>query len=193
MSLPLRQANQVELICHRQTPCPIVRSIMVGLGHDAAGLRLVYHLTGDLAQLRIPSASAPAAAGRLWAQTCFEAFIAASSDDGYREWNFSPSGQWDHYAFSGYRKGALPNESAGAPATPAIHVDRTTDSIQLDAHIALPPWRCATLAIGLSTVVEDIDGGLSYWALAHPSARPDFHSRAGFALSLDLATNVFSI
>ncbi|MBK8336558.1 MAG: DOMON-like domain-containing protein [Sterolibacteriaceae bacterium] len=193
MSSPLRHTNQIELLCHRQRLCPFVRSIAVALGHDAAGLHLAYCLTGDLAQLRLPAASAPAAAGRLWAQTCFEAFIAASSDDGYREWNFSPSGQWDHYTFSGYRERALPNESAGAPATPAIHVDRTTDSIQLDAHIALPPWRCATLAIGLSTVVEDIDGGLSYWALAHPSARPDFHSRAGFALSLDLATNAFFI
>lgn len=193
MSLPLRQANQVELICHRQTPCPIVRSIMVGLGHDAAGLRLVYHLTGDLAQLRIPSASAPAAAGRLWAQTCFEAFIAASSDDGYREWNFSPSGQWDHYTFSGYRERALQNEATGALAAPAIRMNRAGDRLQLDVRIALPPWRCARLAIGLSTVVEDIDGGLSYWALRHPAARPDFHHRDGFALSLDLATSKFFI
>lgn len=193
MSSPLRHTDQVELVCHRQRRCPFVRSIVVALGHDAAGLHLAYCLSGDLAQLRVPAASAPAAAGRLWAHTCFEAFIAASADDAYHEWNFSPSGQWDHYAFSGYRKAALPNEAAGVPATPAIHVDRTTDSIRLDARIALPSWRCATLAIGLSAVVEDIDGGLSYWALHHPAARPDFHHRDGFALSLDLTTNVFSI
>jgi hypothetical protein len=40
------------------------------------------------------------------------------------------------------------------------------------------------LALGLSVVVEEVDGGMSYWALAHPPGRPDFHHRAGFALEV---------
>ena len=37
---------------------------------------------------------------------------------------------------------------------------------------ALPPgpWR-----LGLSAVIEEANGRLSYWALAHPAGRPDFH------------------
>ena len=37
---------------------------------------------------------------------------------------------------------------------------------------ALPPkpW-----SLGLSAILEEADGTISYWALAHPPGRPDFH------------------
>ena len=36
-------------------------------------------------------------------------------------------------------------------------------------------------AVGLSAVIETLDGQLSHWALHHPRAdRPDFHHRAGW-------------
>ncbi len=38
--------------------------------------------------------------------------------------------------------------------------------------------------IGLSAVIETADGQLSYWALAHPRAQPDFHHRAGWTAHL---------
>jgi hypothetical protein len=41
------------------------------------------------------------------------------------------------------------------------------------------PWR-----LGLSAVIEDTRGSLSYWALAHPPGKPDFHHADGFALEL---------
>ena len=34
----------------------------------------------------------------------------------------------------------------------------------------------------LAAVLEDVRGGLSYWACSHPSARPDFHDRRGWPL-----------
>jgi len=40
------------------------------------------------------------------------------------------------------------------------------------------------LAMGLSVVVEQEDGGLAYWALKHAPGRPDFHHRDAFALEL---------
>jgi hypothetical protein len=33
-------------------------------------------------------------------------------------------------------------------------------------------------------VIEEGDGVLSYWALRHPAARPDFHHPEGFALEI---------
>jgi hypothetical protein len=33
-------------------------------------------------------------------------------------------------------------------------------------------------------VIEDDQGRISYWALAHPASKPDFHHRDGFALVL---------
>jgi hypothetical protein len=38
----------------------------------------------------------------------------------------------------------------------------------------------------LSTVVEDREGRLSYWAARHPAGRPDFHHPEGFSLELEL-------
>jgi len=38
-------------------------------------------------------------------------------------------------------------------------------------------WR-----LGLSALIEDQSGGMSYWALAHPPGKPDFHHADGFAL-----------
>ena len=37
-------------------------------------------------------------------------------------------------------------------------------------------WR-----LGLSALIEDMNGAWSYWALAHPPGKPDFHHAACFA------------
>jgi hypothetical protein len=42
------------------------------------------------------------------------------------------------------------------------------------------------LRLGLSAVIEDIDGRLSYWALKHPPGKPDFHHPDSFALDVTL-------
>jgi hypothetical protein len=43
----------------------------------------------------------------------------------------------------------------------------------------------ARLRIGLTAVVEDASGALSYWSLRHPAGRPDFHHADAFALRLE--------
>jgi hypothetical protein len=40
------------------------------------------------------------------------------------------------------------------------------------------------LRLGLAAVLEEGDGKLSYWALRHPAAVPDFHHRGGFTAKL---------
>jgi hypothetical protein len=99
----------------------------------------------------------------------------------YREFNFSTSGEWAVYDFRGYRDGGvLENELA-----PGIVVHRSMDRLELGAEIVqalLPHGR--PLKLGLSAVVEDAGGLLSYWALRHPAGKPDFHHRDAFALNL---------
>ena len=100
----------------------------------------------------------------------------------YREFNFSPSGEWAVYDFRGYRNGGvLENELA-----PGIVVHRTMDRLELGAEICqrlLPHGR--PLRLGLSAVVEDAAGKLSYWALRHTPGKPDFHHTDAFALTLE--------
>lgn len=51
---------------------------------------------------------------------------------------------------------------------------------------ATPAAGVPRIRLGLSAVLEAADGSLSYWALHHPSARPDFHNEGGFLLELEV-------
>lgn len=142
-------------------------------------LALRYRLQGELARLRTPAPRPPARTDGLWAHTCFELFVAIADGAGYCEYNFSPSRQWAAYAFRGYReRDADPQLDA-----PPIAVHTHGDVLELDTCVPAPPGLALRLA--LTAVVEDAAGALSYWALRHPAARPDFHLREGFVLALD--------
>jgi hypothetical protein len=160
-----------------------VRGIDVAVRGAAGGwLALGFALEGELSALRIPEWLAPRRADHLWRHTCFEAFVMAGAGPGYREFNFSPSGEWAAYAFQGYRQGG----QAEVEPAPEIVMRRDGDRLELEAVLPpgmLPPGR--SLRLGLSAVVEAAGGGLSYWALRHPPDKPDFHHRENFSLVLE--------
>jgi len=172
-------ADTVTLTCHPSTHCPAVRRLAVRIAPLGSGtLRLTYSLQADLAGLRLPPRlAAPARTDELWRHTCFEAFARCAGADGYREFNLAPSLAWAAYGFSGYRAGM----TALAQGAPALEVREQDDSLVLEATIATgcdgAPGRLA-----LAAVLEARDGTLSYWALRHPAARPDFHHPEGFEL-----------
>ena len=182
------------LVCHPATPCALPLQISVSLaaaGSEAgAGLLLRYELRGDVSRLRVPEPASPGPADGLWQRTCFEAFVARADEAAYREFNFSPSGRWAAYRFSAERVRDESAEATQTPVVPDLQLERGTDSLTLLAWLpghALPD--CAQgqpLEIGLTAVIETTDGQLSYWALRHPSDRPDFHHRGGFVLAPDL-------
>jgi hypothetical protein len=168
----------IDLAAHPQTPCAAVRSVRAGVARAAQGLLTVrYRIEGELERLRIPAPRTPAIGKRLWQHTCCEIFLAPSDARAYREFNFSPSGEWAAYAFRSYREG-LP---FGTP-DPQIALRRSPHELELQATIAVEPGR---LRVALSAVIEGEDGALSYWALRHPPGKPDFHHRDAFALELD--------
>jgi hypothetical protein len=149
---------------------------------QADSLVLSYIVTGDMSEVRLPPVMAATRNDGLWRHTCFEAFIGASPGVEYYEFNFSPSTQWAAYRFSGYRSGMC---VAAEISACTIKVQPTPDrytlqaSVELDRLSALPPkalWR-----LGLSALIEDTSGGKSYWALAHPPGKPDFHHADSFA------------
>jgi hypothetical protein len=162
-------------------------AVQASLAHDGGGiLRLRYEVTGACTQLRIPPPGAPRRADGLWRHMCFEAFVAAADAPDYREFNFSPSGEWAIYHFTGYRAGLAPVTAAGDPV---VVVRSTAERFVLDAGIGaacLPRAQGAMLTLALAAVIEDAAGGLSWWASAHPTEKPDFHDRRGFVLELEL-------
>ena len=104
----------------------------------------------------------------------------AGEGPGYREFNLSPSGTWQVYDFRGYRDGGEPAAIALSPSL----CDRSPQACSLA--VALSPLPSGpTLRLGLSAVIEETNGRLSYWALHHPPGRPDFHYTGAFALTLE--------
>ena len=171
-----------QLTLHPDSRCTAVTGIDVTAVRPGPGLlKLRYVLRGAMSDVRLPPATASARADELWRHTCFEAFIRASPNAGYYELNFSPSGQWAAYQFSGYRSGMqVANEITEVP----IKMRSSPDGCALQASLSLDQFRDLprdrSWRLGLSAVIEDATGRISYWALAHPSGKPDFHHADSF-------------
>lgn len=145
---------------------------------DGPGWLLRYRLEGDIGALALPSPAAGAADG-LWRHTCLEAFVQDGEGPRYHEFNFSPSGQWAVYRFGAERQ-RLPGDAPPAVG-PTITTERADRSLVLQAWLPCSLLPSRPTALGLTAVVETLDGQLSHWALHHPRAdRPDFHHSAGW-------------
>lgn len=174
------------LLPHPAAACPAVESIEVAVEAGEGNLVLRYRLRGRIGELVIPDEAPPAFADGLWEHTCFEAFAALPGEAAYREFNFSPSGQWAAYAFSGYRQRV---EGFPPPAAPAVACRHDGTTLELEAQLpALLLPAGSALELGLTAVVASRDGSRSYWALAHGDDRPDFHRRDTFRFALNTPT-----
>jgi hypothetical protein len=171
----------LKLTPHPDFPCAALRQIEARVTWRAPStLVLAYRALGRIADVALAPPAAPARTDGLWRTSCFEAFLKPGGGDGYVELNFAPSSQWAAYSFSGYRDGMAPL-TMGAPRTEARRGD---DVFELEVTLDLaepPPGPCR---LALSAVIEETSGAKSYWALAHPAGRPDFHHDAGFVAAL---------
>jgi hypothetical protein len=179
-------AARTALICHPTTPCTAVRSIELQVHATGQGaIMLRYALEGDMNRLLIPARKTPRRADRLWQHTCFELFCTAGAGTAYYELNFSPSSEWAIYGFIGYREGMADVETQQAP-----HISLRTQAagLELEATVDCEALKelhgSPTIRAGAAAVIEEVDGTLSYWALVHPGAKPDFHHAGAFALSI---------
>jgi hypothetical protein len=178
----MRQALRL----HPDSLCFAATHIEVDVARPHAdSLLLSYFVTGKISDLRIPPVVTPAPTDELWRHTCFEAFVGTSADAPYCEFNFAPSTQWAAYRFSSYRSGM---RVATEIAAPRIEVQSSPQCYTLHASLALD-WLSsgARWRLGLSAVIEETSGRRSYWALAHPPGKADFHHSDCFAHELSPA------
>ncbi len=145
-------------------------------------LQLGYNLQADAGQLCLPAiVASPGRADALWRHTCFEVFVAGHRSATYREFNFSPSGEWAAYAFTAYRAGMRPLTLTSAPVS-----DWQRSPGQLALTVTLPADALiaddGALRIALSAVIEEQSGTITHWALCHPAGQPDFHHPDSFTL-----------
>ena len=144
-------------------------------------MTLRYEVCGDLSKVSIPVvAETPRRKDRLWEETCLELFLGTAESGPYREFNLSPSGHWNVYRFTRYREGM--RKEMAITSLP-FDVRRDPEAFLLTAEIDIGEIVPAgkDIAAAVAAVIRTTDGGKSHWALAHPSTRPDFHRRDGFA------------
>jgi len=163
----------LHLVCHPDTPARSVQSVEVAVQYHSGRWLLGFEVVGDT-PLVSPRA-APARTDGLWRTTCFELFV-GTAGEGYAEYNFSPSTQWAAYAFTRYREGMTP-----LPIDPPL-IEPVEKGIRVT--LDFPVAAIGQVRLGLSAVIEEQDGTKSWWALAHPPGKPDFHHPACFALEL---------
>jgi hypothetical protein len=143
-------------------------------------LQLRWRIDGSQA-LVVPQFAGRGRADELWRTTCFELFLLPAGGKAYCEFNLSPSERWAAYDFAGYRENMTER--------PMVHEPQVT--MRLGSHFAifnaalplsaLPSTDCR---MNLTAVIEEQRGVKSYWALAHPVAKPDFHDPACFVARL---------
>jgi hypothetical protein len=174
-------------------------------------LQLRYVLIGNYRKVRLKLRGQDRGE-ELWRHTCFEAFVRVGSEESYLEYNLAPTGDWAAYRFERYREGMVPAKEV---ASSIVDSQRRTEPLGRDRRALLKQAGFDTLErfepsffslkaelsfsnamglavaepwhVGLSTIVEENNGRISYWALAHPPGKPDFHDPACFALELPAA------
>jgi hypothetical protein len=164
---------------HPDSLCVAATRIEADIARLCPGsLILSYVVGGRIGDLRLPPVVAAARTDELWRHTCFEAFVRPSAGTTYYEFNFSPSTQWAAYRFDSHRSGMRVATEIG---TPRIEVRSNAETYTLQAELEFDGL-LSPLYLGLSAVLEETNGRKSYWALAHPPGKADFHHSDCFTL-----------
>ncbi|MBO9576207.1 MAG: DOMON-like domain-containing protein [Sphingobium sp.] len=169
------------LVCHPDTPCAAIAAVGAQIAVTAdGGWEVAFVAVGRPGELRIPPPAQAVHTDGLWRTTCFELFF-EQPEKAYVELNLSPSTAFAAYHFDHYRTGMRPLDMP----RPEIEIEEGHERLTMLARLDEDdlPWD-RTGRIGISAVIEDKSGCISYWALAHPPGRPDFHHHDCFALAL---------
>jgi hypothetical protein len=167
----------VSLVPHPKAPPKLVHGVDVRWFQKGDGRLVLRWLVNGADAVAVPPFAGKGRGDELWQTTCGELFLRDRDGAGYREFNFSPSGRWAAYRFGGYREGMTDAEAPDPDVSCQSGQFLTVLTAVVDASILTG----SDLA-GLSAVIEETDGTRSYWALAHPPGKPDFHDPACFVL-----------
>jgi len=170
-------ASVPSLVRHPEAPPGAIHSIDGELERLQGGAIATFRVCGDIASLVIPVPATPERTDGLWRTTCFELFVAGEGA-GYREFNFSPSGKWAAYEFDDYRDGMR-----NALAEMETEIYQTNNALDFSAKVKAEFPN--PVLVGLTAVIEEVGGAISYWSTAFAPGRPDFHAEAVRSLLFD--------
>ncbi|MBV1918487.1 MAG: DOMON-like domain-containing protein [Sphingomonadaceae bacterium] len=173
-----------RLIAHPGLPPRLVKSVQVRWRTLDDGTFFLRWQIDGANDVILPPIAGRQRADDLWNTTCFELFI-DMGEGAYREFNFSPSGQWAAYDFSSYRQLARNAVLEEAPI-----VDVRQEAAVIAGGVKLPIRALSGgKAASLCAVIEENGGLLSFWSNAHHKEKPDFHDPTCFELDFAAPEN----
>lgn len=175
----LVEGSHLSLLPHPETPALGIEGIEALFQISATDFRIDYRVFGAVPKMQ--HCGAAERSDGLWQTTCFELFVKPDQSNAYLEFNFAPGGKWAAYWFDDYRIGQA-DWDVRAPLIEPIE-----NGIRVSGQFGLKLDGAARF--GISAVIEEHGGTKSYWALAHPPGKPDFHHPACFAASLPALRN----
>lgn len=145
-------------------------------------LSIDFRLKGDLQNISWPASNRGVSRSHdLWRQTCFELFFGIPGNLAYWEVNVCPDGCWNVYHFNSYRQDMAEVVEMDQPFFQMAREEDTFSlSCRIDVQKLVPDIQ--GLEAGVAGVIFDRTGTAGYWALHHPGAVPDFHSRQSFLI-----------
>ncbi len=178
--------SRFELVAHPEHGSRHIRSVEVRWSeHD--GFWMLNYAVKPACSLLLQDKGFERRDG-LWRSTCFELFFKGGGGSAYNEFNFAPPGAWNAYSFTDWRKGMLNIEVREYPHLVDMRLDdRKPDypeRYELDVVLPADLVPRNFMRMSLAAVLEEKDGTKSYWALAHPPGKPNFHHPACFVAEL---------
>ena len=116
---------------------------------------------------------------KLWEKTCFELFIKNEKDQ-FIEFNFAPNFEWNCFYFD--KKGGALAEWEKMPR-PESDILLSAEHFFMFVNIRKEFFpegffnsnKKQILSAGISSVIKEKIGSLSYWAMTHADVQPNFH------------------
>ena len=160
----------ISLVPFERTPSINNISLEVSIEGQQSFLLFKYVLDGG-DEVSWPEELSGLRKHRLWEETCFEVFF-ETENGRYVEVNVTPNHDWNVYEFESYRGKASTWELDLLPlvTTKAIGKQKILE-FRLEKKL-LPE---KILRTGLSVILKEKSGVLSYWAIRHLPEKPDFH------------------
>lgn len=82
----------------------------------------------------------------------------------------------------GYRQLGMRRETRIKRLPFEIQKEPKSLSLELAINLDLIIERKMPVQVGIATVIQKLNGQVTYWALVHPCPEADFHMREGFVL-----------
>lgn len=167
------------LMLHRTCDLGPIRAVTASITATPEGCEVEFRLDGRADAITLPPPGPSIRTDNLWHTTCFEIFWQPVGGSYYREFNLSPSGRWAAYDFDSFREGMR-----DAPVE-AISLNCSHDEAGLVLKATITADLPSPAQVALNAIVEHVDGGKQFWALAFPPGSPEFHSEANRQLIVD--------